>query len=151
MPEYTGKMNFYLAAVDDMLKHPTDNPSIGLILCKTKKKLVVEYALRHTTTPMGIAEFRYLEKLPEELKGSLPTIEEIEAELASPKGYAIEVNMPASVLPYSQQWRERYSAKRYLEYQSLADLAKRYQDLLRNVLILVQTHKFWLHCHNGVE
>ena len=80
-PEYTGKMNFYLAAVDDQLKHPSDQPSIGLILCKSKKELVVEYALRNTTTPMGIAEFRHLEKLPEELKGSLPTIEEIEAEL----------------------------------------------------------------------
>jgi predicted nuclease of restriction endonuclease-like (RecB) superfamily len=81
MPEYAGKMNFYLAAVDDILKHATDNPTIGLILCKTKKEIVVEYALRNTITPMGIAEFRYLEKLPEELKGSLPTIEEIEAEL----------------------------------------------------------------------
>ena len=80
-PEYTGKMNFYLAAVDDLLKHPSDQPSIGLILCKSKKELVVEYALRNTTTPMGIAEFQYLEKLPEELKGSLPTIDEIEAEL----------------------------------------------------------------------
>ena len=82
-PEYTGKMNFYLAAVDDILKHPADQPSIGLILCKTKKELIVEYALRNTTTPMGIAEFRHLEKLPEELEGSLPTIEEIEAELAA--------------------------------------------------------------------
>ena len=80
-PEYTGKMNFYLAAVDDLLKHPSDQPSIGLILCKSKKELVVEYALRNTTTPMGIAEFQYLEKLPEEFKGSLPTIDEIEAEL----------------------------------------------------------------------
>jgi predicted nuclease of restriction endonuclease-like (RecB) superfamily len=80
-PEYAGKMNFYLAAVDDMLKHPSDTPTIGLILCKSKKELVVEYALRNTATPMGIAEFRHLEKLPAELKGSLPTIEEIEAEL----------------------------------------------------------------------
>ncbi len=82
-PEYTGKMNFYLAAVDDMLKHPTDQPSIGLILCRTKKELVVEYALRGTTTPMGISEFTHLVKLPDEFKGSLPTIEEIEAELGT--------------------------------------------------------------------
>ncbi|MCC6539788.1 MAG: DUF1016 family protein [Bryobacterales bacterium] len=80
-PEYTGKMNFYLAAVDDMLKHANDNPSIGLILCKSKKELVVEYALRNTATPMGIAEFRHLEKLPAEWRGNLPTIEELEAEL----------------------------------------------------------------------
>ena len=80
-PEYTGKMNFYLSAVDDLLKHPSDQPSIGLILCKSKKELVVEYALRNTTTPMGIAEFRSLETLPEQLQGTLPTIEELEAEL----------------------------------------------------------------------
>jgi predicted nuclease of restriction endonuclease-like (RecB) superfamily len=80
-PEYAGKMNFYLAAVDDMLMHPSDNPTIGLILCKSKKELVVEYALRNTATPVGIAEFKHLEKLPEDLKGQLPTIEEIEAEL----------------------------------------------------------------------
>ena len=84
-PEYSGKMNFYLAAVDDMLRHPDDKPSIGLILCKTKKALVVEYALRNTATPMGIAEFTYLEKLPVELQGQLPTIEEIEAELGMPE------------------------------------------------------------------
>ena len=82
-PEYTGKMNFYLAAVDDMLKHPTDQPSIGLILCKSKTEVVVEYALRGTTTPMGISEFTHLMKLPEEFKGSLPTIEEIEAGLGT--------------------------------------------------------------------
>jgi len=73
-PEYAGKMNFYLAAVDDMLKHPSDNPTIGLILCKGKRELVVEYALRNLATPMGIAEFRHLEELPAELKGSLPSI-----------------------------------------------------------------------------
>jgi predicted nuclease of restriction endonuclease-like (RecB) superfamily len=83
-PEYAGKMNFYLAAVDDMLRHPDDKPSIGLILCKTKNRIIAEYALRNTTTPMGISEFKLLEKLPEQLKGTLPTIEEIEAELAGP-------------------------------------------------------------------
>jgi predicted nuclease of restriction endonuclease-like (RecB) superfamily len=81
-PEYAGKMNFYLAAVDDMLRHPDDQPSIGLILCKTKNRIIAEYALRNTATPMGISEFRHLEEIPEGLiKGGLPTIEEIEAEL----------------------------------------------------------------------
>ncbi len=80
-PEYAGKMNFYLAAVDDLLRHPDDQPSIGIILCKTKNRIVAEYALRNTSTPMGISEFRHLEELPERLKGTLPTIEEIEAEL----------------------------------------------------------------------
>jgi hypothetical protein len=76
-------MNFYLAAVDDLLKHPTDQPSIGLILCRSKKELVAEYALRGMTTPMGIAGFTHLLKLPEEFKSSLPTIEELEAELGA--------------------------------------------------------------------
>ena len=80
-PEYTGKMNFYLSAVDALLKHPSDQPSIGLILCKSKKKLTVEYALRNTATPMGVAEFRYIETLPEGFKGNLPTVEDLEAEL----------------------------------------------------------------------
>jgi predicted nuclease of restriction endonuclease-like (RecB) superfamily len=84
-PEYAGKMNFYLAAVDDMLRHSDDQPSIGLILCKTKNRIIAEYALRNTATPMGISEFRHLETLPEQLKGTLPTIEEIEAELGKPE------------------------------------------------------------------
>jgi predicted nuclease of restriction endonuclease-like (RecB) superfamily len=84
-PEYAGKMNFYLAAVDDMLRHADDQPSIGLILCKTKNRIIAEYALRNTATPMGISEFRHLETLPEQLKGTLPTIEEIEAELGKPE------------------------------------------------------------------
>ena len=80
-PEYAGKMNFYLSAVDDLLKHRTDERSIGLILCKTKNRVIAEYALRDTAKPMGIAEFRHLELLPEEMKGRLPTIEELESEL----------------------------------------------------------------------
>ena len=69
------------ASAPSRVLHPADQPSIGLILCRTKKRLVVEYALRNTTTPMGMAEFQHLEKLPAEFKGSLPTIEEIEADL----------------------------------------------------------------------
>jgi predicted nuclease of restriction endonuclease-like (RecB) superfamily len=82
-PEYAGKMNFYLSAVDDQLKHPTDQPSIGLILCKAKDQIIVEYALRDTAKPMGIAEFRLFEKLPARLKRSLPTIKELEEELSA--------------------------------------------------------------------
>ena len=82
-PEYAGKMNFYLSAVDDLLRHPDDKPSIGLILCKTKNRIIAEYALRNTTTPIGISAFKHLEHLPEQLKGKLPTIEEIEAKLGA--------------------------------------------------------------------
>ncbi len=80
-PEFAGKMNFYLSAVDDLLKHEKDEPTIGLILCKTKNKFIAEYALRKMQSPIGVSEMNWLEKLPENLKGTLPTIEEIEAEL----------------------------------------------------------------------
>jgi predicted nuclease of restriction endonuclease-like (RecB) superfamily len=81
-PEYAGKMNFYLSAVDDLLKHSSDQPSLGIILCKTKKKMVVEYALRDTSKPLGVAESRITAALPERLKGNLPSIEDLEAELS---------------------------------------------------------------------
>lgn len=83
-PEYAGKMNFYLSAVDDRLKHSSDSPSIGMILCKTKNNFTVEYALRDINKPMGVAgyETKIMESLPQNFKGSLPTVEEFEAELA---------------------------------------------------------------------
>lgn len=82
-PAYVGQMNLYLSTVDDLLRHPDDKPSIGLLLCKGKDRLVVEYALRDVRKPIGVAEWetRLVEKLPAELKGSLPTVEELEAEL----------------------------------------------------------------------
>lgn len=80
-PEYAGKMNFYLAAVDDIMRHADDQPSIGLILCKAKNGIIAEYALRNMTTPMGVSEFRILESPPEQLQGTLPTVAQIEAEL----------------------------------------------------------------------
>lgn len=81
-PEYAGKMNFYLSVVDDLIKHPADNPSIGLILCKSKNNVLAEYTLRDITKPIGLAEYRLTEALPEEIKTSLPTIEALEAELS---------------------------------------------------------------------
>ena len=81
-PEHAGKMNFYLSVVDDLLKHPSDNPSIGLILCKTKNQVVAEYTLRDMNKAIGLAEYRLTEALPKNLKTALPTIEELEAELS---------------------------------------------------------------------
>jgi predicted nuclease of restriction endonuclease-like (RecB) superfamily len=80
-PEFAGKMNFYLSAVDDLLRHPEDQPSIGIILCKSKNRVVVEYALRDVAKPIGVAAYRLTEALPSDLRGSLPTIEEFEATL----------------------------------------------------------------------
>lgn len=81
-PEYAGKLNFYLSAVDDKIKDENDNPSIGIILCKTKDKLTAEYALRSLTAPISINEFRLMDSIPENLKTSLPTIEELEQEFS---------------------------------------------------------------------
>jgi predicted nuclease of restriction endonuclease-like (RecB) superfamily len=82
LPEYAGKMNFYLSAVDDLLRHPSDAPSVGLILCKSQNRIIAEYALRDTAKPIGVSAYQLTEALPEDLKGSLPTIEELEAELS---------------------------------------------------------------------
>ena len=84
-PSYTGQVNFYLSAIDDLLRHETDQPTIGLILCKSKNQIIAEYAPRDMTKPLGISEFHHLERLPEQLEGSLPTIEALEAELAAPE------------------------------------------------------------------
>ena len=81
-PEHAGKMGFYLQAVDDMLRHPADQPSVGIILCKTKNEVIVEYSLKSVDKPVGVSSYRLAESLPEPLKGSLPTIEQLEAELA---------------------------------------------------------------------
>lgn len=77
-PEFTGKLNFYLSAVDDILKTENDNPTIGLILCKEKDKIEAEYALRDINKPIGISEYQITKSLPNELKSKLPTIEDIE-------------------------------------------------------------------------
>jgi predicted nuclease of restriction endonuclease-like (RecB) superfamily len=80
-PEFAGKMNFYLSVVDDQIKTADDQPSIGIILCKNKNKLEVEYALQGMSKPIGVSEFTVTQALPAELKSTLPTIEEFENEL----------------------------------------------------------------------
>jgi predicted nuclease of restriction endonuclease-like (RecB) superfamily len=83
-PEFAGQMNFYLSAADDLLRHPDDKPTVGLLLCRSKNKVLVEYALRQLKSPVGVAEWEtsIVDALPRELQASLPTIDEIEAELA---------------------------------------------------------------------
>ena len=81
-PEYAGKMNFYLSVVDDQLRHEADAPSIGLILCQDRNHIVAEYALRGVDKPIGISEYELTRALPVNLRSALPTVEEIEAELA---------------------------------------------------------------------
>lgn len=81
-PEHTGKLNFYLSAIDDILKHKGDNPSIGILLCQDKgEQIKAEYALRDINKPIGLAEYRIGDNLPEQIKTSLPSIAELEGEL----------------------------------------------------------------------
>jgi predicted nuclease of restriction endonuclease-like (RecB) superfamily len=81
IPEYAGKLNFYLSAIDSLLKDENDKPTIGIILCKDKSNIEAEFALRDINKPMGVSEFELIQQLPPHLKSSLPTIEEIENEL----------------------------------------------------------------------
>ena len=80
-PEFAGKLNFYLSAVDDLVKSETDNPTIGLILCKSKDKIEAEYSLRDINKPIGISEYTITKSIPTELKSNLPSIKEIEEQL----------------------------------------------------------------------
>jgi predicted nuclease of restriction endonuclease-like (RecB) superfamily len=82
-PGFIGKLGFYMSAVDDLLRHPDDKPTIGLLLCRSKDNVVVEYALRNLARPIGVSEWKgkLVRSLPKVLEGSLPTVEEIEREL----------------------------------------------------------------------
>lgn len=83
VPEYAGKLNFYLSAVDDLLRQEShDQPSVGILLCKTQNRIVAEYALRDMNKPMGVSTYQLMHALPENLRSSLPSIEELEAELS---------------------------------------------------------------------
>ena len=84
-PEYAGKLNFYLSAVDDLLRHPQDEPTIGILLCRSKNGVVAEYALRDINKPMGVAQWTQAltKSLPDPLVSKLPSIAELEAELGA--------------------------------------------------------------------
>jgi len=77
-PEYTGKLNFYLSAVDDILRHEQDNPTIGILLCKKRDKLIAEYALKDINKPIGVSEYKLSDFVPEELADTLPSVDDIE-------------------------------------------------------------------------
>ncbi|MDY6911700.1 MAG: PDDEXK nuclease domain-containing protein [Chloroflexota bacterium] len=85
-PEHVGKMQFYLAALDDRIRLPDENPSIGMILCKSKDRTIVEYTLRDSTNPIGVSEYKVVPNLPEELQGQLPDTEQLEQLFAGVSG-----------------------------------------------------------------
>jgi hypothetical protein len=80
-PEHAGKLNFYLSAIDAQVKSAHDEPSIGLLLCRSKNKVIAEYALRGATKPIGVAEFQLVQSLPAQLEAELPSIEALEQAL----------------------------------------------------------------------
>jgi hypothetical protein len=81
-PEHAGKMNFYCSVVDEQLRREHDAPTLGLILCQTKDRVVAEYALRDIHKPIGVADYEFTRALPTELASSLPSIKDIETELS---------------------------------------------------------------------
>lgn len=80
-PEFSGKMNFYVSAVDDLLRHPNDQSTIGIILCRSKNKVIAEYSLRDMYKPIGVSTYQLKDNLPEFVQDNLPTIEQLESEL----------------------------------------------------------------------
>jgi predicted nuclease of restriction endonuclease-like (RecB) superfamily len=94
-PEFAGKLNFYVSAVDGTIKSDKDNPTIGILICKSKKNTVVEYALKDIHKPLGVSGYKISQNLPEELKSSLPSIEEIEAELGTTEIQKIQRKKPS--------------------------------------------------------
>ncbi|MCA9432622.1 MAG: DUF1016 domain-containing protein, partial [Candidatus Omnitrophica bacterium] len=85
LPDHVGKLQFYLAAVDTQIRHPEDRPSIGIVLCQSRNRTVVEYTLRDTGKPIGVSEYRTLERLPEGLEKDLPTSQQLKLHLGENK------------------------------------------------------------------
>jgi predicted nuclease of restriction endonuclease-like (RecB) superfamily len=112
-PAFAGQMNLYLSAVDELLRHAEDRPTIGLLLCRERNRLVVEYALRDVRKPIGVAQWetRLVGSLPADLRSTLPTVEEIERELADPD-LGGGMSSGSSSRPQRRDRRTRSSADR---------------------------------------
>ena len=100
-PEFAGKMNFYLSAVDEQLRHKDDKPTIGIILCKGRNEVVVEYSLRDTTKPMGVAQYKVSPSLPPRLQQELPTIQELGREFALMSVVKLRIEIERALRDYA--------------------------------------------------
>ena len=135
-PEYVGKMNLYLGLLDDKLKTERDDPAIGLILCKTKDRIVAEYALRDTSKPIGIAEYKLQQMLPEDIKSELPSIEDIEQKLDEEiKEHASPAEKKLDALKQKLAGIKTEEFKTPATYEIMVDLFKKglrplYQELI---------------------
>ena len=100
-PEFAGKMNFYLSAVDDQLRHRDDQPTIGIILCKGRNEVIVEYTLRDTNKPMGVAQYRLSPALPLQLQQDLPTVEEFAREFPLMSVVTLRIEIERALRDYA--------------------------------------------------
>ncbi len=108
-PEYAGKLNFYCNVVNDKLRHSTDQPTIGLILCQGKDRVLAEYALSGIDKPIGVSSYELTRALPRSLRSALPTVEQIEAELGAPVA-----DLPSSEETRKRRTNQQTTAKRKL-------------------------------------
>ncbi len=107
-PEHAGKLNFYLSAVDDLLRHPDDKPSIGLLLCQKKEKITAEYALRNVHKPMGISEYKLANLISRKFKNELPAITDLEAKLNSRKIKVFQKKLDNSIGKHINKGKEHF-------------------------------------------
>ena len=139
-PEFAGKMNFYLSAADDLLRRSEDQPSLGLILCKERNKLVVEYALRDMSKPMGVAEYRLTQALPERLKSELPTNEDLAAELPLLDLLTLRIQLERKLAELAKahglEW-ERESIGMLVTNLHLSELIP--TEMLHSIMVLSET------------
>ena len=115
-PEYAGKMNFYLSAVDEQLRHADDQPSIGIILCKGRNEVIVEYALRDTAKPMGVSQYQVSAALPAQLANELPTLEELSGEYPALAVASLRIEIERLLITLMKS--------RHTEYQHHSDIVQ---------------------------
>lgn len=143
-PEHAGKMNFYLSAVDDLLKHPSDNAAIGLILCKTNDKVLAEYTLRDMNKAIGLAEYQITQNLPENLKKELPSIEDLENELSDGKS---KLNIQNSV-----EWQEEQTTQKILpEIKDHLDYLFNIYNLCFETQMLIHNRPLFREANNTIR
>ncbi|MDB4223358.1 PDDEXK nuclease domain-containing protein [Granulosicoccus sp.] len=109
-PEFAGKLNFYLSAVDDQLRHTDDKPSIGIILCKGKNDVIVEYALRDSNKPMGVARYQMSPALPDQLMQELPTLEDFSSEFPAMALVELRINIEKALREFTNE--HKFDSKR---------------------------------------
>jgi predicted nuclease of restriction endonuclease-like (RecB) superfamily len=133
-PEFAGKMNFYLSALDDQLRHATDGPSIGIILCKGRNEVIVEYALRDSAKPMGVAEYVVSGALPAQFRSELPTAEEFAREFPYMSVVKLRIEIERAIRPLL--------ASRGIESERPTGIARSLRELERHGVQISGTEAF---------